>query len=48
MPRVKQSLKRRAKWHQKNALKTRKKKNRLKAVRRRSRSRPKRRQSSGR
>jgi len=44
MPRTKQSLKKRAKAHQKSALKLRKRKNRLKGVRRRSLGRPHRRQ----
>jgi hypothetical protein len=47
MPRTKQSLKRRAKAHQKNVLKLRKRKNRLKSVRRRARSRPHRREGGG-
>ena len=48
MPRTKQSLKRRAKPHRKEALKLRLRKNKLKAARKRSRSRPHRRQKPSR
>ena len=44
MPRTKQSLKKRAKAHQKAVLKLRKRKNRLKGVRRRALGRPHRRE----
>ncbi len=44
MARTKQSLRRRAKTHQKQVLKLRKRKNRLRASRRAARSRPRRRQ----